>query len=300
MKLPLTFVTLSDQYLEFAKDLLYSELPKHTAALHEVYEDPAICYTHFLNKNSGDKSKIKEAEDWAEKSRLKLDVLHYFVALDKNGKPLGVSGFYSVLPEYLAKQGNQNAMVGELEKPNHFWMGWTAAKKKGLGIGTMLMRHAVQLALKNAIDNRIADPQWTVLADSGAASYYRRKGLSFKMPHQTESIFSDNLHYVAGLLRPDNELTRYDHTWKFWKAELHWEDASQEAKAWWDSLYIEGTDISAELNNLCSALKKSGHTIQNCFDSMMESGTSYFPAILSYLDYLKKKQIGDELRKNLP
>jgi len=201
---PIQILPLSVGSYDFAVTLLLRALGKHAAELKLIGEDPSACYLHSLNKDSLIKNEREAAKGWAQTSCIDLKRLQYFVAEDsQTGQPLGVSGIYSVLPGYLAREGNERVEVAaSIETPDFFWMGWTAVieEMKGNGIGSLLMRHGIRLAREIAGKEQIIAPQWAILADAGAVGFYEKRGMTPLMPHGSGLIFTDPLVSVEALL----------------------------------------------------------------------------------------------------
>jgi len=185
----LKIVPLSRENTDFATTLLRAMLPKHASSLDTVNEGPEMCYRHALEKDSA-------AIAWASENGIDLNRLNYFVILDEGGTPLGVSGIYSTLPGYLERQGTDYPEIAaRIQSPNHFWMGWTAVipEMQGKKIGTLLMKHGVNLAQSISDTEGLQNPHWVILADAGAESFYEKRGFTAAIPHLTETIFVDSL-----------------------------------------------------------------------------------------------------------
>ena len=195
---------LGEEEFRFTSALLLEQLEHQTSELEKIGEDPIQCLGKFLHKNSADPTKQAEAESWAINCRIDLGRLEYFVATEGDcGRILGVSGLYSALPGYLRRTSAEvPESVLRLEDPDVFWMGWTAVidQMKGKGLGTLLMRHGIGLARTISTLERIEEPQWAVLADSGAISFYEKKGMTRVIPHGSGWIFSDPLYAVEAKL----------------------------------------------------------------------------------------------------
>lgn len=195
---------LDSRSLGFAVELLVSQLPAHSIELQKIGESPSDCYSHSLSKTSPDPVARAEAEAWAQKSRIDLDRLAYFVATEEvTGKRIGVSGIYSVLPGYLAREtGGAVSEAIRFETSNVFWMGWTAVidGMKGRGIGTQLMRHGVRLASEIVSRQGIENPHWAILADANAVGFYEKRGFTYVCAHGSGVIFADRLEVAAALV----------------------------------------------------------------------------------------------------
>ncbi len=172
--------------------------------LGEIGESPSECYSHSLSKTSHDPMVRAEAEAWALKSRIDLDRLTYFVAKDEvTGERIGVSGIYSVLPGYLAREtGGAVSAAIRFETRDVFWMGWTAVidGMKGQGIGTHLMRHGISRALEIVSREGIENPYWAILADANAVGFYEKRGFTKVCAHGSGVIFADGLEVAAALV----------------------------------------------------------------------------------------------------
>ena len=197
---------LSAGTVGFAVELLFSQLAAHAKELGEIDESPADCYLHSLGKNSDDPVARARAKVWADKSRIDLGRLDYFVAIDEaTGNKVGVSGIYSVMQGYLAREtGGAISPAVRFETGNVFWMGWTAVidVMKGCGVGTRLMRHGILQAREIADRDEISDPYWAILADAKAVGFYEKRGFTKICAHGSGVIFADRLEVAAGLVDP--------------------------------------------------------------------------------------------------
>lgn len=197
-------IPLNQENIAVATQLILSSLPAQSKELAKTDQGPGDCLKHSLSKDFSYTEHIS-AVKWGEETGIDINRLEYFLAIDNQENIVGISGVYTVQPGYLEKLGIKRTQVTDrLQQPNHFWMAYTAVDptKKGLGIGTDLMRHGVQIAMGMAEKDGTLNPKWTLLADPGAITFYKQykmhpvgtfgNEIIFETPLQDLIIILDN------------------------------------------------------------------------------------------------------------
>ncbi len=113
-------------------------------------------------------------------------ILQYVVALDKNGKVVGVSGAYSVTGGYARKIGIYSAATDKIsiiKDRKNIWLGWMAVAPefRGCGLGTELIKESVGKALGILRKENLDDKYLLVVSDKSAVEFYKKLGMEVKI-----------------------------------------------------------------------------------------------------------------------
>lgn len=187
---------LSEENIAAAIALTQERLPEQSAELEAVGEAPATCMRMALAYASGDAQAKAQATQWGDSNGIDVRRLQYFVLQNDAGELLGVSGVYGTKPPYLERMGiEKSETTDRLQQPNQFWMAYTAVSTRTheKGIGTKLMRHGMECAQQIAQAENIPNPQWALLADPGAITYYEQFGMKPVLTHGEELVFETPL-----------------------------------------------------------------------------------------------------------
>lgn len=161
-------------------DISKHHIPENTPGLESI-EDTFGAIAKYTQKEL-----TPEEVDYF-KNEEKIDVdrgLHYKVAVDNDGKVLGVSGIYGTKSGYLDKFEALEGKISpelrtKMENQNNLWLGWTgvAAGHERQGIGTELLKSLLPQAAKMLNEQGVNDAQLCIIAEKKAEKFYESLGL---------------------------------------------------------------------------------------------------------------------------
>jgi len=135
---------------------------------------PGEAYIESLRKTS------RSALAYSKRTHVKLFSLNYFVAVEA-GKVIGASGSYHVDIDYFNSEWREKnrAVAKELAARKNYFMGWTAARNEsddeefgGKRVGTALFKNCLLRAKKDADENKVEDPHWSICADRESEAFF--------------------------------------------------------------------------------------------------------------------------------